>query len=141
MKKAVLFLILVFICSCATYVYKHNGECGNFTKTDIMSYFTTLLLQHGFIIKYSDEKIGYIHAETMPELSFMEGNVYNNWDLQFINNKIILIAYQIKFAGTNNQFPLYYNDNIRESEIWYWEIRKAMEEYCGKTFIVEKIKK
>ena len=140
MKK---FLLLISITcflalsSCGTTVYQIKTDCQKASTEDLFKSITTLLLQEGFLIKQNDAKIGFIQAESIPNINFWTGfNETRMWIFQNNGGKVIAYAKVVMtkqniFGASTGGAEVYYNDKAHQDWTWYWTVRNGLEKICG----------
>ena len=145
MKAVFYCFIIIFTTSCGTTVYQLHTQCEK-SKEEVFKSITTLLLQENLQIKHSDMELGYIQAESIPQLNIWLGaEVQRVWVITYKENKIIASAKTITitrnaFGKTTGSAETYYNDDSHEDWTWYWNVRDGLENLCGNEIIITKKK-
>jgi len=135
MKKylTTLFLLLT---ACTPSMWQMKTDC-KLSNDELFKKITAVLLQERFIIKASEEKLGYLQAESLPEYVPAFGlKETHYWTFQSINGTITASASWATQGGQSSSVT-YMNDGTAAKIKWYWNVRNALESLCGNklTFI------
>lgn len=160
MKK--LFLILVafvslIACTTTSPVYLIKTECSNISAEEMVDEMETVLLENNFRINKTDRQRGFIQAERYREGTFVadpglaQMAQYSGRDDLFMWN-IVLTSGSIEATcrkiqvtrtpqgGTQFANEVYYNDELKKSKNWYWNIRDHLDQLCEGQMVIEEVK-
>lgn len=154
MKFLAPLLLALLAFGCAKRPVMISSPCGSHTKQEIVSTLTPLLIAEGMEIKIANESLGLLQAETRPDFSVWTGaTTVFKWsisikspspavgagsDSQGSAQPLVVQAYASSYTSTSNAFgsttgtaETPYDDHCHPDHKWYWNVRNALEEYCG----------
>ena len=167
MSIFILLLFITISCATPQSHYFLKSDCQLISSADFFNQIKTRLIKEKFKIKEFDSVNGYLKAETMPletnqylagihspylgsnYTTFTEGYtlVQKNiliLEIHINNKKVIGEAKELELKNISNMFVIdtitnYINENtLSVADIWYWDIKKGIEEICGNKIIIEK---